>query len=111
LQTIYGVEERASVALICPHRQLFRYAVHVESRIYSGHVDTNICSLFNNANHRSSKNNCQGYLEMFPVIRIRPLTTYLRFILPRLKLCIQLHCVATNSRTSYHIELCVANWR
>jgi hypothetical protein len=102
-----GVEERASIALICPHLQIFKYAVHVESRIYSGHIETNICSLLINVTHRSNKNNCQSYVKMFPLIRIRPLMTYLRFVLLRLKLCIQLHCIATNSYTSYHIELCV----
>ena len=72
-QTIYSVEERASIALIYSHLQLFRYAVHVQSRINSAHEDTNICSLFINATHISNKNNRQSYLEMFPVIRIRPL--------------------------------------
>ena len=95
--------------MICSPLQLFRYAVHVQSRLNSGHVDTNICSLFINATHRPNKNNRQSYLEMFPVIRIRPLMKYLRFILPRLKLCIEPHYIATNSHTGYHIELCVAN--
>ena len=110
-QTVYSVEEMASFALISSPLHLFRSAVPVQSRLNTGRVHTNICPLFINVTHRPNKNNRQSYLEMFSVIRIRPLMKYLRLALPRPKLCIQPHCVATNSHTSYHIELCVANCR